>query len=153
MGFHHQIQVRYGEVDQQGVVFNAHYLAWIDDAMDRWMRLLDADFESLGWDFMVRHAELDWLGGATVGDTVDLVGRGWSGGAAPRSWSGVVATVGERRVMEAEMTYVGVEAGTTRPGSAAGRGPGAPGRMSRRGRTPAVARSTPGPAWRWPPSC
>ena len=25
--------VRYGECDQQGVVFNAHYLAWADEAM------------------------------------------------------------------------------------------------------------------------
>ncbi len=114
MGFHHQVQVRYGEVDRQGVVFNAHYLAWIDDAMDRWMRMLDADFESSGWDYMVRHAELDWLDGATVGDTVDLA-------AEVARWGRtsfvvrVVATVGERRVMEAEMTYVGVEAGTTRP--------------------------------------
>ena len=30
--------VRYGECDQQGVVFNAHYMAYCDDASDRWLR-------------------------------------------------------------------------------------------------------------------
>ena len=77
------------------------------------MRLLDADFESLGWDFMVRHAELDWLAGATVGDDRRSGRRAWCGGART---SFVVARDGpawaERRVIEAEMTYVGVEAGT-----------------------------------------
>jgi acyl-CoA thioesterase FadM len=28
--------VRYGEVDMQRVVFNAHYLAYCDDAVERW---------------------------------------------------------------------------------------------------------------------
>ena len=72
MGHHHEIAIRYGEVDQQRVVFNAHYLAYLDDAMDRWMRELDASFESLGWDFMVKRADLTWLGGAGIGDTLEI---------------------------------------------------------------------------------
>ena len=35
--------VRYGECDQQGVVFNAHYLAYVDDALDQWLRVLFPD--------------------------------------------------------------------------------------------------------------
>lgn len=31
-GFDFAIVPRYGEVDQQGVVFNAHYLTWFDEA-------------------------------------------------------------------------------------------------------------------------
>jgi len=33
MTFAHRHAVRYLEVDAQGVVFNAWYLAWFDDAM------------------------------------------------------------------------------------------------------------------------
>ena len=86
MASRHEIQVRYGEVDLQRVVFNAHYLAYVDDAMDRWMRRLDADFESLGWDFMLKRAELVWEGAAGLGDTIDDRQPGRRAGAAPRSW-------------------------------------------------------------------
>ena len=60
--------MRYGEVDLQRVIFNAHYLAYVDDAMDHWMRTLDTSFESLGWDFMLKRAELEWDGPAGLGD-------------------------------------------------------------------------------------
>ena len=36
--YRHSIDVRWGEVDMQGVVFNAHYLAYIDDTLERWLR-------------------------------------------------------------------------------------------------------------------
>jgi len=32
--YRHSIRVRYGEVDRQGVVFNAHYMAYMDDALE-----------------------------------------------------------------------------------------------------------------------
>ena len=32
----HHIRVRYGEVDMQRVVFNSHYLAYCDDAVESW---------------------------------------------------------------------------------------------------------------------
>jgi acyl-CoA thioester hydrolase len=31
--FEHTLRVRYGECDPQGIVFNANYLAWMDQAM------------------------------------------------------------------------------------------------------------------------
>ena len=114
MASRHEIQVRYGEVDLQRVVFNAHYLAYVDDAMDRWMRRLDADFESLGWDFMLKRAELVWEGAAGLGDTITIDSRVSTWGRT----SFVVRhdlSVGERTVMTVDVTYVGVEPGTTRP--------------------------------------
>ena len=63
--FCHQIRPRYAEVDQQGVVFNAHWLTYFDDACTRF-------FESLGYtpkesffdtfDFMIVKAVLEWEG-------------------------------------------------------------------------------------------
>lgn len=55
---------RYAEVDQQGVVFNGHYLTWFDEACTG---LLDAHgfgypaLLSAGFDFQVVHSEIDFL--------------------------------------------------------------------------------------------
>ena len=64
MSFWHDIRIRYGEVDMQGVVFNAHYLAYVDDCIDSWLRSIDAHFEQFGWDIMVKKATIEWLGTA-----------------------------------------------------------------------------------------
>ena len=54
MAYVHRIRVRYGECDMQRVVFNAHYMAYCDDAVDTWFRAeLAPDglgFEALGFD-------------------------------------------------------------------------------------------------------
>ena len=38
MTYRHLVRIRYGECDMQKVVFNANYLAYIDDATDTWFR-------------------------------------------------------------------------------------------------------------------
>ena len=114
MGARHEIEVRYGEVDLQRVVFNAHYLAYVDDAMDRWMRQLDPNFESFGWDFMLKRAELVWTGAAGLGDTVVVDSHVASWGRTSFTVRHELS-VAERPVLTADITYVGVEAGTTRP--------------------------------------
>ena len=98
----------------QGVVFNAHYLAYLDDAMDQWMRTLDQNFERLGYDIMVGHVVLDWLGSAGLGDVVELDWR-WRGGGPPRSPSRrrCTSVIGRARRL---IAYVGV-----RPGATSGR--------------------------------
>lgn len=55
------IKIRYGEVDRQGVVFNAHYLAYLDDVVDSWLREFEGDFESLGWDLMLKNVNLSLI--------------------------------------------------------------------------------------------
>ena len=49
----HEVRIRYGEVDMQRVVFNAHYLAYCDDAADIWFRSLGMSPAS-DWDAMVK---------------------------------------------------------------------------------------------------
>ena len=71
MTYTQTIRVRYGEVDAQGVVFNAHYLAYLDDVSDTWLRTFDGNFEETGWEIMLRRADLTWHGPAGVHD--DLV--------------------------------------------------------------------------------
>jgi len=74
MPFHHQIRVRYGECDQQGVVFNAHYVAYMDDATEVWVRSVapDGDELKLGWEWMVVHVSVDWVSSARNGDVLDI---------------------------------------------------------------------------------
>jgi len=73
--FVHQVRPRYAEVDQQGVVFNAHWLTYFDDACTRF-------FESLGYipneaffgefDVMIVKAVLEWEGPAGFDELVDI---------------------------------------------------------------------------------
>jgi len=51
-GYTHHVRIRYGEVDMQRVVFNAHYLAYCDDAADLWFRSIGALLEGGEWDVM-----------------------------------------------------------------------------------------------------
>jgi len=72
--YEHRLRIRYAECDMQQVVFNAHYLAYCDDAVDCWMRsALGGDLHSVGFDCMVKRAELTWVKGATFGN--DMVIR------------------------------------------------------------------------------
>jgi acyl-CoA thioester hydrolase len=49
MAFEHVLRVRFGESDPQGIVFNAHYVAWFDIALTEMFRA------ALGsWDAMVQ---------------------------------------------------------------------------------------------------
>jgi len=111
---HARIRVRYGEVDQQGVVYNAHYLAYVDDVFDTWLRELAPQFEELGWEIMLKKASLEWHGSAGMGDVLDVTTEvvRWgntSFDARFEFW------VGDRPVLTATVTYVGVTIGDHRP--------------------------------------
>ena len=110
-GFVHRVRVRYGEVDMQQVVFNSHYLAYCDDAMEAFVRERKADTAAHGWDFMLKKAVIEWSGSATVNDELAIavaVGR-WGHTSFDVTFSGSV--VG-RPVFAATITYVGVVRGT-----------------------------------------
>lgn len=68
-----KIVPRYAEIDQQGVVFNGHYLTWFDEAF---AALLDdlslgyADLIAGGLDFQVVHSEIDYLTSVRWRDSV-----------------------------------------------------------------------------------
>lgn len=114
MTYSHDIEVRYGEVDLQGVVFNAHYLAYVDHCIDRWFRSLGLLGSGLGWDMMVKKASVEWFGPAGLGDVLTLVPRvsRWGNTSFDVTVDG---SVGDRRVFEAVVLYVGVKMGTTEP--------------------------------------
>lgn len=108
----HRIRIRYGEVDMQRVVFNAHYLAYCDDALETWWQVRGVDVEEAGWDAMLKKATIEWQGSATVHDTLAItveVSR-WGTTSFDVTYTG---TVDDRPVFSAVVTYVGVRLGTT----------------------------------------
>ncbi len=114
----HEIRVRYGECDMQRVVFNAHYFAYCDDAVDTWFRSVLAPggggFESLGFDFMLKKAEVVWQAPLVFGETASLacsIGRWGTTSFDVR----VVGTANGEPRFEATITYVSVVPGELRP--------------------------------------
>jgi acyl-CoA thioester hydrolase len=74
--FVHRIRPRYAEVDQQGVVFNAHWLTYFDDSCTRFFEHLgytpnEAFFDA--FDLMIVKAVLEWEGPAGFDEVVDIV--------------------------------------------------------------------------------
>jgi acyl-CoA thioester hydrolase len=73
--FVHPVNVRYLEVDQQGVVFNMWYLAYFDDAMTAYLAARGLPYQELldaGFDVQLVHVEVDWAGGVGFGDDVGV---------------------------------------------------------------------------------
>ena len=110
--FVHRIRVRYGEIDLQRVVFNAHYLAYCDDDAVYWFHAMGAGLEDDWWDVMVKKATITWSGAARVHDELVIA-------VAVRRWGttsfdvGFDGTVDGAAVFSATLTYVAVRTGTT----------------------------------------
>jgi acyl-CoA thioester hydrolase len=68
-----QVVPRYAEVDQQGVVFNGHYLTWFDEACTGFLDHLGVTYPGLidtGHDIQVVHSEIDYLTAVRWRDSV-----------------------------------------------------------------------------------
>jgi YbgC/YbaW family acyl-CoA thioester hydrolase len=65
-------RVRWAEVDMQKIVFNGHYLMYVDTAVAGWWRAMALPYEAamhaLGGDLYVRKATLEYLGSARYDD-------------------------------------------------------------------------------------
>jgi acyl-CoA thioester hydrolase len=76
--FSFPIVPRYAEIDQQGVVFNGHYLTWFDEASTAFfdhMGLPFTEFTAWGLDVQVVHAEIDFLAPVRWRDDVRIEAR------------------------------------------------------------------------------
>lgn len=72
----HHVGIRYLEVDQQGVVFNMWYLAYLDDAMTGFLHHHGLAYQSMtdaGFDAQLVHTELDWTGSLGWGSDANVV--------------------------------------------------------------------------------
>ena len=113
--FVHRVRPRYAEVDLQGVVFNAHWLTYFDEACTRFFEHLGFDaakdfFET--FDVMLVKAVLEWSGPARFDDWVDITVVPVRIGTKSFDLR-FRASVDGRRACEAVITYVAVDPGTT----------------------------------------
>jgi len=115
MPFVHQVRPRYAEVDLQGVVFNAHWLTYFDDALTRFFEHLGFDpketFVSGDYDAMVVKATLEWSGSAGYDEPVDIEVVPVRIGNASYDVR-FRARCGARAACEGVITYVSVKRGT-----------------------------------------
>ena len=74
MSYRYQTRVRYGECDQQKVVFNPNYMIYMDDATEVWLTSSTSRgrYEDLGWDYMLVKTSIEWQGSARTGDLLDI---------------------------------------------------------------------------------
>jgi len=122
--YRHSITVRYGECDMQRVVFNANYLAYVDDAVDNWMRsALSSQLEqtgdptnlhNVGFDFMVKKATVTWTSAVRFAETVDLDCSISRWGSTSFDVEVLGSVDGEERFVSS-VTYVSVDPQSQRP--------------------------------------
>ena len=112
--FTHRIRVRYAEVDGQGVVFNAHWLTFFDEACTRFVGEwgFGPDYWIEQFDVMLVKAVLEWSGPARFDEWVDI--EAVPSRIGTKSFDlRYRATVDGRPACEATITYVAVKPGTT----------------------------------------
>jgi len=108
--------VRFVECDQQGVVFNAHYLTWADEASNHWWAA-----HGLAWDDVaarvnpvVKASSLDWTSSARWGDTVTVDAETEKLGRTSVTVRFTIR-VGERECCVVRNTYVATDGGRPTP--------------------------------------
>ncbi|MEV0665999.1 acyl-CoA thioesterase [Actinomadura luteofluorescens] len=73
--FAHRLRVRYSECDQQGVVFNGHYLFFYDVALTEMWRALFGDWAQMveqGYDLVVAEARIRFREGARFDEVLEV---------------------------------------------------------------------------------
>ena len=109
--------VRYVECDQQGVVFNAHYLTWADEASNAWWASAGLSWEELvrrRIDPVVKASTLEWTSSARWGDTVTVDSETEEVGTTSAT-ARFTVRVGERVCCVVRTTYVCVSDGRSTP--------------------------------------
>jgi acyl-CoA thioester hydrolase len=105
--------VRFVEVDGQGIVFNAHYLTWCDEAMTAFARIRGLPEFSAAVRLVT--STLTWSGPATWGDTVAVQASCTAVGRSSVTMSFAI-TADERAICTVQTVYVHTDAdGTPRP--------------------------------------
>ena len=107
--FFDRLRVRWAEIDAQKIVFNGHYLMYLDTAMTAYWRALAMPYaetmESLGGDLYVRKATLEYFASARQDDVLDIGMRCARIGTSSMLFNGAVFRQDELLV-SGEIVYV-----------------------------------------------
>jgi YbgC/YbaW family acyl-CoA thioester hydrolase len=107
--FFHRLRVRWAEVDLQKIVFNPHYLMYVDTALADYWRALALPYEqslhAMGGDLFVRKSTLEFHASAVYDDVLDVGLRcARIGNSSLQLVSGIFR--GEELLVSAELVYV-----------------------------------------------
>ena len=105
----HRLRVRWAEVDMQKIVFNAHYLMYIDTAMSDYWRALGLPYEAsmhvLGGEMYVKKATVEYHASARLDDTLDVGMQSTRIGNSSCLFTAGIFS-GDRLLISAELVYV-----------------------------------------------
>ena len=107
--FFHRLRVRWAEVDMQKIVFNAHYLMYLDTAMADYWRVLALPYEEamhqLGGDLYFKKASVEYHGSARYDDSLEVGLKCARIGTSSIQFLGAIFR-GEELLITAELIYV-----------------------------------------------
>jgi len=113
-----RLRVRWSEVDMQKIVFNAHYLTYLDSAMVEYWRALALPYQetlaACGGDLYLRKATLDYGASAHGDDLLDIGLCCQRIGNSSLNFAAEITCAGKRLVL-AELVYVFADASTQSP--------------------------------------
>ena len=107
--FVHRLRVRYAECDLQGVVFNAHYMTYLDEAMtELWRQSVGGGYQEMvtaGTDMVVAEARLRFVSPAHFDDEVSIQAQTTRLGTTGMTTE-LRITRDDEMLLEAELRYV-----------------------------------------------
>lgn len=103
------LRVRWAEIDAQKIVFNAHYLMYVDTAIAGYWRAMAMPYfetlEALGGDLYVKKATLEYHGSARYDDRIDVGVRLQRIGNSSMAFSTCVFR-GDEALVSGDLLYV-----------------------------------------------
>ena len=107
--FFHRLRVRWAEVDMQKIVFNAHYLMYLDTAVADYWRALALPYEEamqlLGGDLYVKKATVEFHASALMDDRLEVALRCGRVGTSSMTFNAGIYR-GDELLITAELIYV-----------------------------------------------
>lgn len=111
--FVHRLRVRYAECDAQGVVFNAHYLAFLDHGLTELWREAFGGYAAMterGVDVVVAQCELRFRAPARFDEQIDVALAVAQLGTTSMTLEDRITRAGDGElVLEARIRYVWIE--------------------------------------------
>lgn len=109
-----RLRVRWAEVDMQKIVFNAHYLTYLDTAIAEYWREIDLPYphgyvERYGSDIFLRKATVEYLGPARYDDELTVCCRVAKLGRSSMTFHFEIYRAADL-LISAELVYVNADA-------------------------------------------
>jgi acyl-CoA thioester hydrolase len=110
----HRLRVRWAEVDMQKIVFNGHYLTYIDTAIADYWREIGLPYphgyvERFGNDIFLRKATVEYLGSARYDDELVVYCRVAKLGRSSMTFVFEICRDDETPLVTAELVYVNAD--------------------------------------------